>query len=168
MVKPRFRYPAEHTEAERDSARATLWEAWRALLGLFAPFAPFITEHLYQRLYRPYEGAVSLHLTPWPAVEPGWRAGDQAGEDGPGRDQLARVGELVTILDQVRALRTRLRWGAEARPSALVLQASGEAAEKLVAVTAEPLRAAARAEQVVIGEAGHDSGVPGVRFDLIA
>src|SRR5690606_38177260 len=110
MVKPRFRYPAEHTEAERDSARATLWEALRALLGLFAPFAPFITEHLYQRLYRPYEGAVSLHLTPWPAVEPGWRAGDQAGEDGPGRDQLARVGELVTILDQMRALRTRLRW----------------------------------------------------------
>ena len=73
-------FRSQHTDAERDSARATLREALRVLLGLFAPFAPFVTEYLYQRLYRPYEDAVSLHLTAWPAVPPGWRAG---------RDQLA-------------------------------------------------------------------------------
>ena len=39
-----------------DSARRTLWESFRVLLGLFAPFAPFLTEHLYQRFYRAARG----------------------------------------------------------------------------------------------------------------
>src|SRR5271165_6806674 len=33
---------------DSDSARWTLGESFRVLLGLFAPFAPFLTEHLYQ------------------------------------------------------------------------------------------------------------------------
>src|SRR5262252_9893046 len=37
-----------------DGARWTLWESFRVLLGLFAPFAPFVTEHLYQRFYAPF------------------------------------------------------------------------------------------------------------------
>ena len=47
-----------------DSARWTLRESFRVLLGLFAPFAPFLTEHMYQQFYRADEGVVSLHLTP--------------------------------------------------------------------------------------------------------
>lgn len=156
MVKPRFRYPAEHTEAERDSARATLWEALRALLGLFAPFAPFITEHLYQRLYRPAEGVASLHLTGWPVVTA-----------EPDAEEVAAIEDLVTVLDQVRALRTRLRLGADTRAATLVLQATDERARRLVAAIAEPLRAAAKVERVVTGEAAHDSGVPGLRVNLL-
>src|SRR5215472_8761050 len=38
-----------------DGARWTLWESFRVLLGLFAPFAPFVTEHLYQRFYAAHE-----------------------------------------------------------------------------------------------------------------
>jgi len=33
----------EHGDADRDSARWTLWESYRVVLGLFAPFAPFVT-----------------------------------------------------------------------------------------------------------------------------
>ena len=57
---------------DQASARWTLRESFRALLGLFAPFAPFLTEHLYQRFYQPHEGTVSLHLTAWPVADPGW------------------------------------------------------------------------------------------------
>ena len=58
--------------AGEASARWTLWESYRVLLGLFAPFAPFVTEHMYQRFYRDHEEAVSLHLTGWPAADPAW------------------------------------------------------------------------------------------------
>ena len=61
-----------------DSARWTLWESFRVLLGLFAPFAPFLTERMYQQFYRAHEGVVSLHLTRWPAADERWR-GDRSG-----------------------------------------------------------------------------------------
>jgi valyl-tRNA synthetase len=54
----------------RASARWTLWESFRVLLGLFAPFAPFITEHVYQRFYAAREDAGSLHVSRWPAADP--------------------------------------------------------------------------------------------------
>jgi valyl-tRNA synthetase len=47
----------------RDGARWTLWESFRVLLGLFAPFAPFVTERTYQQFYAAHEGTISLHLT---------------------------------------------------------------------------------------------------------
>jgi valyl-tRNA synthetase len=159
MVKPRFLYPDEHTEAERDSARNALWESLRALLGLFAPFAPYVTEHLYQQLYRPYEQPVSLHLTSWPAPSRDWRAAGTARTD---------IDRMASILDQVRVLRSRLRLGATSRLAAVVLDAGTPDGHRLVGAIAEPLRATARAKAVVYGGASHDTGVPGVRVDVIA
>jgi valyl-tRNA synthetase len=62
LVKERFRDPS----ADQASARATIWESLRVLLGLFAPFAPFVTEEIFQRLYAGYEAPASLHQTRWP------------------------------------------------------------------------------------------------------
>jgi valyl-tRNA synthetase len=136
------------------SARWTLWESYRVLLGLFAPFAPFVTEHMYQRFYRDHEDAVSLHLTRWPAADERWRADRTAGD------------QLATILDATRVLRADLRLGNSARLGQLILGADGAAAEALLDQIAEPLRLAARADTVVRGRAGHPSGVAGVTVDI--
>src|SRR5439155_15947753 len=68
MAKHLFWSPDGYPEAARQSARATMAGALRTLLGLMAPFLPFVTEEIYQRLYAAAEGAVSLHVTPWPTV----------------------------------------------------------------------------------------------------
>ena len=139
----------------RESARWTLWESFRVLLGLFAPFAPFLTEHLYQRFYRAHEDAVSLHLTAWPAADP------RLSSDRSAVDQLA------VILDATRVLRSGLRLGNSARLSQLVVQAHDEAARALLDQIAEPLRVAARADAVVRGPAEHPSGVPGIAVGIV-
>jgi valyl-tRNA synthetase len=136
------------------SARWTLWESYRVLLGLFAPFAPFLTEHMYQRFYRAGEDAVSLHLTRWPAADPGW-ASDRSAVD-----------QLAVILDATRVLRSGLRLGNSARLSQLIVQAHDEAARALLDQIAEPLRIAARADEVVRGPAGHPSGVDGITVGI--
>src|SRR5580658_3564655 len=110
------------------SARWTLRDSFRALLGLFAPFAPFLTEHMYQRFYGEHEGVVSLHLTSWPAADPRWRSDRSA------------VDQLAVILDATRVLRSGLRLGNSARLSQLVVQAHDEAARALLDQIAEPLR----------------------------
>jgi valyl-tRNA synthetase len=126
-----------------ESARWTLWESYRVLLGLFAPFAPFVAEHMYQQFYRDHEDAVSLHVTRWPVPDERWR------EDRSAVDQLA------VILDATRALRSGLRLGNSARLSQLIVQAHSPAAEALLDQIAEPLRVAARADVVIRGAAGH-------------
>jgi valyl-tRNA synthetase len=139
----------------RDSARRTLWESYRVLLGLFAPFAPFVTEHMYQQFYRDHEDAVSLHLTPWPAADPRWAS-----------DRTA-VDQLAVILDATRVLRSADRLGNSARLRQLTVQAHSAAAEALLDQIAEPLRVAARADTLVRGPADHPAGVPGITVAIV-
>jgi valyl-tRNA synthetase len=137
------------------SARWTLWESFRVLLGLFAPFAPFVTEHMYQRFYRAHEDPVSLHLTSWPAVDDRWR-GDHAAGD-----------QLAVILDATRVLRSGLRLANSARLRELVVQAHDAPAGALLDQIAEPLRVAARADVLVRGAADHPTGVAGITVGIL-
>jgi len=142
--------------AGEASAQWTLWESFRVLLGLFAPFAPFLTEHMYQRFYRAGEDTVSLHLTTWPVADPRWRSDRSA------------VDQLAVILDATRVLRSGLRLGNSARLRELVLRAHDASAEALLDQIAEPLRIAARADAVVRGPAEHPSGVDGITVGITA
>ncbi len=140
-----------------DSARWTLWESFRVLLGLFAPFAPFVAESMYQQFYRAHEDAVSLHLTRWPAVDERWR-GDQPAVEA--------VDQLAVILDATRVLRSGQRLGNSSRLTQLIVQAHDDQARSLLDQIAEPLRIAARADAVVRGPAAHPSGVDGITVGI--
>ena len=167
MIKDRFGDGADPDNTDLDypgrkSARWTLWESYRVLLGLFAPFAPFVTEHMYQRFYRDHEDAVSLHLTRWPTTDPAWAAGDPAAKAA-----VTAVDQLTVILDATRALRSGQRLGNSARLSQLILEARDAQAEALLAQIAEPLRLAARADAVVRAPAAHPSGVDGITVGIV-
>ena len=140
-----------------DSARATLRESFRVLLGLFAPFAPFLTEHMYQQFYRADEGEVSLHVTRWPVADERWR-GD--------RSAVEAVDQLAVILDATRVLRSGQRLGNSARLRQLIVQAHDAQAQALLDQIAESLRVAARADAVVRGPAEHPSGVAGITVGI--
>jgi valyl-tRNA synthetase len=150
MIKDRFNDPDEHSDADRMSAQRTLREVYQVVLGLFAPFAPFITENQYQRLFRTAEGPVSLHLTPWPRPDESW-LGDRDGIDS-----------LVTVLDAVRALRAGHNLGSRAHIATLVIDARQPSARALMASIQLPLRVAARAKAVRFGAASTPSGVEDV------
>jgi valyl-tRNA synthetase len=154
MIKDRL-----GASGDRDSARWTLRESFRVLLGLFAPFAPFVTERMYQQFYRTHEGTISLHLTRWPEPDERWR-GD--------RPAVEAVDQLTVILDATRALRSGQRLGNSARLSKLTVQAHDDAARSLLDQIAEPLRIAARADALVLGPADHPSGVDGITVGIAA
>jgi valyl-tRNA synthetase len=153
MIKDRL-----GASGDRDSARWTLRESFRVLLGLFAPFAPFVTERMYQQFYRTQEGTISLHLTRWPEPDERWR-GD--------RPAVEAVDQLTVILDATRALRSGQRLGNSARLSKLTVQAHDAAARSLLDQIAEPLRIAARADALVLGPADHPSGVDGITVGIV-
>ena len=66
FIKDKFWNPERYSESELNSTRSTLWESLRVVISLFAPFLPFVTEEIYQRVFREHETAVSLHISGWP------------------------------------------------------------------------------------------------------
>jgi valyl-tRNA synthetase len=76
----------------RLAAQWTLYQALLASLKLLAPYLPYVTEALYQGLFRECEGSPSIHLARWPEAQASWR--DERAE------AFGRT--LLDILSQVR------------------------------------------------------------------
>ncbi len=154
MVKDRFLDPGKHSDSERRSAQWTMWAAYRTVLGLFAPFAPFVTESLYQRFYVDQEKFGSIHLSAWPTVDEDWKTDPND------------IDQMVIILDTVRALRAQRRLHSGTRIARLILDAPEGAPAALARSVANSLRTASRADAVVFAPAEHPSGVDGVAVGI--
>ncbi len=63
-----------------EAVKYTLYEVGIGTLKMLAPFMPHITEEIYQRDYREFEGAKSIHISAWPeeifSVEEDMKAGE--------------------------------------------------------------------------------------------
>ena len=146
IVKDRFWNPERYDDQARVSAQATLWEALRTVLGLFAPYLPFVTESLWQAIYKPYEDKVSLHVTGFPQVNEAW---------------TSNVGEMnlvLNVLKTVRQIRTQNQFSATAQVKKLIIDlsdAANDEAEQIKALE-NSLQAVARAESIDYGDAEHD------------
>lgn len=68
LVKERL-YSTEDI-AGRHAAQYTLFTGFFAILQLYAPFVPHITDAIYQQGFRDREVSVSLHCTVWPKHPP--------------------------------------------------------------------------------------------------
>ncbi len=77
---------------ERHAAQWSLYHALLTVLKLLAPHLPYITEEIYQGLFRQWDGAASIHRASWPAEQPTW-IDSQAEETGK---------TLLELLRQVR------------------------------------------------------------------
>ncbi|HDI02663.1 MAG TPA: isoleucine--tRNA ligase, partial [Candidatus Aenigmarchaeota archaeon] len=54
---------------EREKISSLMYYTLLDTIKLMAPFTPFITEYIYQDLFRKYEGEESVHLLDWPEAE---------------------------------------------------------------------------------------------------
>ncbi len=116
-----------------EAAFRTLWFALVQSLRVLAPVLPFLTDHLWRVLV--HDGPESVHLAPWPEVEP---------PDRGALDEMAAVRRVVRLGNQARAtsglkLRQPLR--------RLVVAGSGEAAAHLDEIASE-----LRVKEVELGE----------------
>jgi len=69
IIKDRLYNPEERGEQARRAAQYTVYRTGLALLKLYAPYIPHITEELYCSLYKSFEKTQSIHLTCWPERE---------------------------------------------------------------------------------------------------
>lgn len=155
IVKDRFREGTKFDAGEIEAGRNTLLYGTWALLRLFAPILPFITEELYQRSIRGLLGAsapASIHIAAWPQSEAG--AIDVFnGLVSPG--DLRRGQLLLTLVAAVRAARTAGKIGGGRPLQTVHLLASEEQRHQVLEVLADWLAGAraAEADDALPGEA---------------
>lgn len=70
-------YAEDKTSASCQAARETLFICLNAISKLYAPIMPFITEEIYQALFRNFEKAKSIHISSWPEAREDWKASDE-------------------------------------------------------------------------------------------
>ncbi len=88
----RRRFWKSETDADKAAAYHTLYGCLTTVVGLLAPFIPFVAEEIYQNLVRNVDAAApeSVHLTDFPAV-------DESLIDAALSDQMRAVIEAVRL-----------------------------------------------------------------------
>ncbi len=73
--RSRARFWKSEDDADKHRAYSTLYRCIRELTQILAPFLPFVTEVVHQRLLRPAEPGLplSVHLCDWPQADQGYR-----------------------------------------------------------------------------------------------
>lgn len=119
MIKERFWNDDLYSAENKLSAQWTLWTVLRAILGLYAPFVPFVTEELYQRIYKPLEDKESIHITAFPEAKPEWEKPVDAMET------------ILELLDLIRKERTDQKVANSAKLASVCVNASKDLIDQL-------------------------------------
>lgn len=94
IIKNQFFQPELYTQAAVTETRAVLFDIGFALLQLYAPYVPFITEELYEGIYKEHVKIASLHQTTFSIQE---HHDDHA---------VTLMHKILELIEKVRKLKT--------------------------------------------------------------
>lgn len=96
FVKFHFFTPERFDASEVDATRWTIGHVTLRLLQLFAPFMPYVTEELYQLIFKDMVGSPSIHSTRFEAIQ------KQFGETG----ASSGMHFFLDLVNQIRRLKS--------------------------------------------------------------
>lgn len=134
FIKDRFWAPEKYSNESKLSAQWTLYTVLRAIIGLYAPFIPFLTEELWQKIYKDFEGGETLHLTAYPETKSEYET------------DVSQMNIALEILKNVRGLRTDRKVGNGAKLETLTIPS--ETPDALHGL----IKSAARANEIILGD----------------
>ncbi len=171
IVKERFRPESRFSAGQIAAGQITLVQTTYALVRLFAPILPFISEELYQIAVKPHLGEsapASVHTAPWPHDE---RANAVDVFSGVRSELSEKAGDLlITLVAAVRTARTAQKLGGGRPLSTIHLRATAVQQTEIEPICLDWL-AASRAETLVVGgEADQwlDVAATGMQLAIVA
>jgi valyl-tRNA synthetase len=153
MIKLRFQEGSMWTEAEKKSSQSTLFEATRTLVGLYAPFMPFITEEIYQKARKFGEAENSLHQSSWPKSEKNLAF-----------DRNAEMDFVLSSITELRKLRSENKIGMGTMIDTVTIIASGDTNIQFDNSMIKSLKAALRVNDVVLDK--QQGVVPNLKIEI--
>lgn len=157
IIKDRFWHPEEYGNEAVLSARGTIYKVFINILKLFAPFIPYITEEIYDILYKKYEGVKSIHLSAWPEVDTRLIS----------KDAESRGNVLLTILRGVRKYKSNLKIHQNHWISELTIRSLDSIQQEIMDIKAD-LKSSARAKNISFtGEANFEIENTNIKIGII-
>lgn len=135
--------------SERTAAQWTLYQALLATLKMLAPYLPFVTEQIYQQLFRQWETTLSIHLTAWPVWHEQWIDA--------GAEETGKV--LLEALRQVRRYKAEQGLSVGAELAMLTIKIHSKLCPALQATFVD-LKSATRAREIRLEGYDQESGAP--------
>jgi valyl-tRNA synthetase len=140
-------------DAGAASARTALGQALRTLLGLFAPFLPFVTEEVWS-----WWQDGSVHRSPWPSADALRESGGADDAASPGDEpDPAVLGVAAAVLGEVRGAKSQAKRSMRTEVTSVVVT---DTPERLA------LLALAEADVRSAGRIGTLTMVPGEPFSV--
>ncbi len=138
----------------REGARYALYTAFLAILKLFAPFLPYITEEIYGALFAEADGSASIHIAQWPTANEAFvdDKADVAGET------------LIEVATAVRRYKSESNISVGTQLQRLQLATDEPAIAEMLRAAKADIISVTRARQVEIGRR-LDSGLEMVKGD---
>lgn len=124
LIKDQLFNPEHYQSHEVAATRWTLYHVGLRILQLYAPFVPFITETIYQKLYRNHEKMQSIHQTRF--------ADYQIPLNYPASAHT--IGQLIGVIALIRKLKSEHQFSLKAPIDVLVIY--HESQEQLQAIGA--------------------------------
>jgi valyl-tRNA synthetase len=149
-------------DEQRRAAQYTLYHALRAILKLFAPIMPHVTEEIYQQLYDDTDTSArdSIHLSAWPLADETLidAEAEQAGE------------ALLALTASVRRWKSARKIGLSAELARLTIATADDGLRAALEGAATDLRSVTRAREIVFAAAddGFEEAAPGLRAQVEA
>ncbi len=127
---------------EHEVAQWTLYHTLLTTLKLLAPYLPYVTEKIYQELFRSQEGVVSLHLMTWPNTDAQWFDEDA--------EETGKI--ILDVLRQVRRYKAEqgLSIGAEIETRRIEMPHNTSQQRAEIEAALVDLKSATRARHIVI------------------
>ncbi|MDR1360742.1 MAG: valine--tRNA ligase [Rickettsiales bacterium] len=130
FIKDRFWSAEKYGADSKLAAQWTLWEVLEQILKLYAPFIPFLTEELGQKIY----GYKTIHLEEYPKVRGDWNL------------DVSEMQVALDILKSVRGLRSERKVGNGAKLESVMIP------ESVPAALHGLIKSGARADSIVFGD----------------
>ncbi len=137
---------------ERQAAQWTLYHVLLSVLKMLAPYLPYITEEIYQGLFRRWDGASSIHRSSWPLEHPEWI--------DPAAEEIGKT--FLELLHQVRRYKAERGLSIGAELETLHVTAPPAQSAALEAILAD-LKSATRAKHIILDDyrGNEDNHAPG-------
>jgi valyl-tRNA synthetase len=143
----------------RAAAQYTLYHALLAILKLFAPILPHITEEIYQQLFARTEGRRSIHIADWPQAQ-------EALID----QQAERAGEaLLALTTSARRFKSAQKIGLGAQLTRITIALQDTELRGALEQSLADIRSVTRAHEILfvaeIGQ-GFEEAAPGLSVKI--
>ena len=124
---------------EKHSAQYTLYTSLLAMLKIFAPIMPFITEEIYQEHFRIFEKSKSIHVTSWPKYK-------KSSIDA--LDELPKYQSLIDVLEDVRREKTNMQKPMNAECNLIISEKTYDKIKDMI----EDLKSVTNAQEIKSGK----------------